>query len=215
MNLLGDTILQVAYNELNKIHFDLHKKLEEKENNGIETNFDDPLLASMYNLEEILCDGPNNGLISAMELKAQICKKLNCKRVYDIGGAENYYMHLFTYRGIKYYVIDKILINELIHFKDDKNLKYINKFYPFSLNYSKEESKNNIAVSQLCVGYLLEVTDEIAYQLSQDFEYCVFDMPIDTIEPLKKYFDIIDPAQVFKSTPRYIFDIMIFKRKNA
>jgi len=79
-------------------------------------------------------------------------KKYKPKRVVDIGSGVNMFGYLFANEGIEYIGIDNdISMNPIIA----DNIKFINKDY-----YDvKEQFKDDIIISCLCVGYLIPIKD--------------------------------------------------------
>lgn len=79
-------------------------------------------------------------------------KKYKPKRVVDIGSGVNMFGYLFANEGIEYIGIDNdISMNPII----TDNIKFINKNY-----YDvREQFKDDIIISCLCVGYLIPIED--------------------------------------------------------
>lgn len=99
-----------------------------------------------YNLEE--------GTISLEWYKAILeeVKKYNPKRVIDIGSNVNMFGYLFANEGIEYIGVERHA--DLIPIENEM-IKFINKDY-----YEvREEFKNDIIISCLCVGYLIPIKD--------------------------------------------------------
>lgn len=79
-------------------------------------------------------------------------KKYNPKRVIDIGSNVNMFGYLFANEGIKYIGVEKYA--DLIPIETE-TIKFINKDY-----YDvREEFKDDIIISCLCVGYLIPIED--------------------------------------------------------
>lgn len=99
-----------------------------------------------YNLEE--------GTISLEWYKAILeeAKKYNPKRVIDIGSNVNMFGYLFANEGIEYIGVERHA--DLIPIETE-TIKFINKDY-----YDvREEFKDDIIISCLCVGYLIPIED--------------------------------------------------------
>jgi hypothetical protein len=100
-----------------------------------------------YNLEE--------GTISIEWYQAILekVKKYKPKRVIDIGSNVNLYGYLFANEGIEYIGVD-LDTSGCKHIETD-NIKFIKANY-----YDvKEQFKNDIIISCLCVGYLIPIKD--------------------------------------------------------
>lgn len=85
-------------------------------------------------------------------------KKYNPKRVVDIGSNLNMFGFLFANEGIEYIGIEKYKENLPV---ETDMIKFINADY-----YDvKEQFKDDIIISCLCVGYLIPVKDVIGRKL--------------------------------------------------
>lgn len=81
-------------------------------------------------------------------------KKYNAKRVIDIGSNANLFGYLFANEGIEYIGIDEDMSLKPI---EGENIKFIHSNY-----YDvREEFKDDIIISCLCVGYLIPVEDVV------------------------------------------------------
>lgn len=85
-------------------------------------------------------------------------KPYNCKRVIDIGSNINLFGYLFANEGIEYIGIDIYKDVEPIQ---TNNIKFINSDY-YKI---REQFKNDICISCLCVGYLIPIKDVICRRL--------------------------------------------------
>ena len=103
-----------------------------------------------YYLDYILSEGT----ISFEWYKAILekVKKYNPKRVIDIGSNVNLFGYLFANEGIEYIGID---VDKTMNPIITENISFINNDY-----YNvKEQFKNDIIISCLCVGYLIPLKD--------------------------------------------------------
>lgn len=85
-------------------------------------------------------------------------KTYNPKRVIDIGSNINLFGYLFANEGIEYIGIDIYKDVEPIQ---TNNIKFINSDY-YKI---REQFKNDICISCLCVGYLIPIKDVICRRL--------------------------------------------------
>lgn len=85
-------------------------------------------------------------------------KPYNPKRVIDIGSNINLFGYLFANEGIEYIGIDIYKDVEPIQ---TNNIKFINSDY-YKI---REQFKNDICISCLCVGYLIPIKDVICRRL--------------------------------------------------
>lgn len=85
-------------------------------------------------------------------------KKYKPKRVIDIGSNINLFGYLFANEGIEYIGIDICKDVEPIQ---TNNIKFINSDY-YKI---REQFKNDICISCLCVGYLIPIKDVICRRL--------------------------------------------------
>lgn len=85
-------------------------------------------------------------------------KPYNPKRVIDIGSNINLFGYLFANEGIEYIGIDIYKDVEPIQ---TNNIKFINSDY-YKI---REQFKNDICISCLCVGYLIPIEDVICRRL--------------------------------------------------
>ena len=88
-------------------------------------------------------------------------KPYNPKRVIDIGSNINLFGYLFANEGIEYIGIDIYKDVEPIQ---TNNIKFINSDY-YKI---REQFKNDICISCLCVGYLIPIKDVICRRLIID-----------------------------------------------
>lgn len=111
-----------------------------------------------YNVEE--------GSVSLEWYKAILekVKKYNPKRVVDIGSNLNMFGYLFANEGIEYIGIE--VSKEALPVETDK-IKFIHDNY-----YNvKEQFKDDIIISCLCVGYLIPVKDVLGKVLIVNHSY--------------------------------------------
>lgn len=103
-----------------------------------------------YYLDYILAEGTVS--LEWYEAILQKVKKYKPKRVIDIGSSVNMFGYLFANEGIEYIGIDEdITMKPIIA----DNIKFINANY-----YDvREQFKDDIIISCLCVGYLIPIKD--------------------------------------------------------
>ena len=97
----------------------------------------------------------SEGLVSKewYEMIAMVVKKMGIKRVIDVGSNMNFFGYLFAREGIEYIGIDN-WTNELKPV-EGKNIKFIETNY-----YDvREEYKDEVIISCLCIGYLIPKED--------------------------------------------------------
>lgn len=103
-----------------------------------------------YYLDYILAEGTVS--LEWYEAILKKVKKYKPKRVIDIGSGVNMFGYLFANEGIEYIGIDEdITMKPIIA----DNIKFINANY-----YNvREQFKDDIIISCLCVGYLISIKD--------------------------------------------------------
>jgi len=103
-----------------------------------------------YYLDYILEEGTVS--LEWYEAILEKVKEYKPKRVIDIGSGVNMFGYLFANEGIEYIGIDEdITMNPII----TDNIKFINANY-----YDvREQFKDDIIISCLCVGYLIPIED--------------------------------------------------------
>ena len=103
-----------------------------------------------YYLDYILAEGTVS--LEWYEAILEKVKKYKPKRVIDIGSGVNMFGYLFANEGIEYIGIDEdITMKPIIA----DNIKFINTNY-----YDvREQFKDDIIISCLCVGYLIPIED--------------------------------------------------------
>lgn len=115
-----------------------------------------------YYLEYILEEG-----IVSKEWYESILKevlKYKPKRVIDIGSNVNLFGYLFANEGIEYIGIDE---DKSLNPIETENIKFIHSNY-----YDvREQFKNDICISCLCVGYLIPNKDVICKKLITDQQF--------------------------------------------
>lgn len=103
-----------------------------------------------YYLDYILAEGTTS--LEWYKAILKKVKKYNPKRVIDIGSSVNMFGYLFENEGIEYIGIDEDMIMKPIV---TEKIKFINSNY-----YDvKEQFKNDVIISCLCVGYLIPFED--------------------------------------------------------
>lgn len=117
-------------------------------------------------------------------LFADIAKALGVQKVYDIGCATGVQEIMFSQKGIKYCGIEKIK-GELKIWRPNE-VEYIFEAYPVKIKAKPKE----MAVSSLCIGFLIEDEDAVLRQLYEDFSYAVMHTtPVFAIKA-KRYFKV-------------------------
>lgn len=103
-----------------------------------------------YYLDYILAEGTVS--LEWYEAILEKVKQYKPKRVIDIGSGVNMFGYLFANEGIEYIGIDEdITMKPIIA----DNIKFINENY-----YNvREQFKDDIIISCLCVGYLIPIED--------------------------------------------------------
>lgn len=103
-----------------------------------------------YYLDYILAEGTVS--LEWYETILEKVKQYKPKRVIDIGSGVNMFGYLFANEGIEYIGIDEdITMKPIIA----DNIKFINENY-----YNvREQFKDDIIISCLCVGYLIPIED--------------------------------------------------------
>ena len=86
--------------------------------------------------------------------------KLQPKRVIDIGSNYNVYGYMFENVGIEYIGIEEYINPKHVPYVTDK-VKFVNKNY-YDM---REEYKDDVIISNLCVGYLIPIEDVKAKHL--------------------------------------------------
>ena len=103
-----------------------------------------------YYLDYILAEGTVS--LEWYEAILQKVKKYKPKRVIDIGSSVNMFGYLFANEGIEYIGIDEdITMKPIIA----DNIKFINANY-YDI---REQFKDDVIISCLCVGYLIPIED--------------------------------------------------------
>lgn len=103
----------------------------------------------------------SEGTISLDWYKAilEIVKKYKPKRVIDVGSNVNLYGFLFANEGIEYIGVD--IGGSGCKPIETENIKYIEKNY-YDI---KEEYKDDIIISCLCIGYLIDYKDVLCKKI--------------------------------------------------
>lgn len=97
----------------------------------------------------------SEGLVSKewYEMIAMVVKKMGIKRVIDVGSSMNFFGYLFAREGIEYIGIDSW--RDELKPVEGKNIKFIESNY-----YDvREEYKDEVIISCLCIGYLIPKED--------------------------------------------------------
>lgn len=113
-----------------------------------------------YYLDYILAEGTTS--LEWYKAILKKVKKYNPKRVIDIGSSVNMFGYLFENEGIEYIGIDE----DMMTMKPivTEKIKFINSNY-----YDvKEQFKNDVIISCLCVGYLIPFEDVLGKILIVD-----------------------------------------------
>lgn len=99
---------------------------------------------------------------------AKQCKEHGMTHVYDIGCCTAFQSKIFQQMGIQYTGVE-ILTYCVEDSPKGKGIDYINKPYPFAIDVKDKE--HTAAISNLCVGFLIQPTKKCYNQLSRDFRY--------------------------------------------
>lgn len=97
----------------------------------------------------------SEGLVSQewYEMIAMVVKKMGIKRVIDVGSNMNFFGYLFAREGIEYIGIDNW--TDELKPVEGNNIKFIETNY-----YDvREEYKDEVIISCLCIGYLIPKED--------------------------------------------------------
>ena len=104
---------------------------------------------------------------SYLEIAKQ-CKENGITHVYDIGCCTAFQSKIFQHMGIQYTGVELLTycVNDS---PKGKGIDYINKEYPFEIKVKDKE--HTAAISNLCVGFLIQPAEKCYSQLSKDFRY--------------------------------------------
>lgn len=117
-------------------------------------------------------------------LFADVAKALDIQKVYDIGCATGVQEIMFSQKGINYCGIEKVK-GELKIWKPNE-VEYIFEAYPVRI----KTKPNEMAVSSLCIGFLIEDEEAVLKQLHEDFAYAVMDTTPLFAAKAKRYFEV-------------------------
>lgn len=116
----------------------------------------------LYCIEEYICS--TKGFY---ELVLKYCLENDIKEIYDIGCCYGWQSEIFINNNIKYIGIEC----ETLDFWNKDNCTYINRKYPFPIKHNKDA----IAISNLCIGYLVKEFDEL-----YSFDTIILNCKLDT-----------------------------------
>lgn len=147
-----------------------------------------------------------------------IVNELNIDKVIDIGACYGFQSEIFLQNNVNYIGVEQCKNN---YWKTDNQI-YVNNTYP--CNLPKDYCKGRVAVSNLCVGYFKDVSNEDTYKtLSNQFEYVILNN-LNHKDIIDKYFDIVYEDYVSPYTKEYqrthpddntkTLAMVVLKRKN-
>ena len=99
---------------------------------------------------------------------ARQCKEHGITHVYDIGCCTAFQSKIFQSMGIQYTGVE-VLTYCVNDSPKGNGIDYINKEYPFSIEVKDKE--HTVAISNLCVGFLIQPPEKCYDQLAKDFRY--------------------------------------------
>lgn len=130
---------------------------------------------------------------------AKIAKQNQVNNIYDIGCATAYQSEVFKQENINYVGIEGYFTGK--GYWNDNIFKYIEKPYPFKI----DASKNDIAISKLCIGWNCFKFEDNTYlkqleALSRDFKTVILYTTGEFIDIAHKYFkEITKCSENYKS----------------
>ena len=123
---------------------------------------------------------------------AQLCKEHDIKHVYDIGSCIAFQGKIFTSLGMKYTGVE-METNSIKETTYYDGMEMFMGTYPFSLKV--EDTDHTIAVSNLCLGYLLKDGNQGYKQLAKDFRYFCGSIGPDCFDAFQKHFGVLSASQ--------------------
>ena len=96
------------------------------------------------------------------------CKEHGMEHAYDIGCCTAFQAKLFRKAGIEYTGID-VTFSSINDAPKGRGMEYLRRPYPFPI-YIRDKD-HSVAVSNLCLGYLIRPTGEAYTQLAKDFRF--------------------------------------------
>lgn len=139
---------------------------------------------------------------------AETCKENNITHVYDIGCCIAFQAKLFQVLRIKYTGIEtsKWSIEES---PQGKNIQYIHKAYPFPIHI--EDPEHTAAISNLCIGYLIDPAEKAYEQMAKNFRYFCGHPGPNGFQQFKKLYNVTKTVQ--DKTDKYL-TIIFAQTKN-
>lgn len=123
---------------------------------------------------------------------AKLCKEHNMKHVYDIGSCVPFQGKIFSSMGIDYTAIEMETntINCATLYDD---MEIVKGTYPFPIDVKDKD--HTVAVSSLCMGYLLKDATLGYEQLAKDFRYFCGSLGPDCFDVFQKCFGVLSASQ--------------------
>ena len=154
--------------------------LEEKASNGWNG-------LKIYCFEEFM-----EGSVYVYQEIANLCKEHNIKQVYDIGSCVPFQGKIFSSMGIDYTAIE-METNTINCATLYDGMEIVKGTYPFPINVKDKD--HTVAVSSLCMGYLLKDATLGYEQLAKDFRYFCGSLGPDCFDAFQKRFGVLSASQ--------------------
>ena len=122
------------------------------------------------------------------------CKAHGMKHVYDIGCCDPFQGKIFTALGMKYTGIEmeKDSVNDAILYD---GMDIIHATYPIPIQV--EDKEHTVAVSNLCLGYLIQDAERGYEQLAKDFRYFCGSLGPDKFEVFEQKFGVLEVSGAY------------------
>ena len=154
--------------------------LEEKASNGWNG-------LKIYCFEEFM-----EGSVYIYQEIANLCKEHNIKQVYDIGSCVPFQGKIFSSMGIDYTAIE-METNTINCATLYDGMEIVKGTYPFPIDIKDKD--HTVAVSSLCMGYLLKDATLGYEQLAKDFRYFCGSLGPDCFDAFQKHFGVLSASQ--------------------
>ena len=154
--------------------------LEEKSSNGWNG-------LKIYCFEEFM-----EGSVYIYQEIANLCKEHNIKQVYDIGSCVPFQGKIFSSMGIDYTAIE-METNTINCATLYDGMEIVKGTYPFPIDIKDKD--HTVAVSSLCMGYLLKDATLGYEQLAKDFRYFCGSLGPDCFDAFQKHFGVLSASQ--------------------
>ena len=154
--------------------------LEEKASNGWNG-------LKIYCFEEFM-----EGSVYIYQEIANLCKEHNIKQVYDIGSCVPFQGKIFSSMGIDYTAIE-METNTINCATLYDGMEIVKGTYPFPIDVKDKD--HTVAVSSLCMGYLLKDATLGYEQLAKDFRYFCGSLGPDCFDAFQKHFGVLSASQ--------------------